>query len=168
MAIKTKLIKFIEYGSTALIPTASSGQYNLGAVGGRLYAKDSGGNVFDLQGGTPVARTASADGTGTGTIAKPNVTVLPTSGNAAHIIVLPTMAVGDWVRLLPDAGATGYEIRSWDVGNVNFNNVAGAAGLELAVAAATEILVRCTATNKIVATKWGNTGTPASAGTPDV
>ena len=168
MAIKTKLVKFIEYGSTTLIPTAASGQYNLGAVGGRLYAKDSAGNVFDLQGGTPVARTATALGDGLGAIAKPNVTVQPTSDTATKIITLPTMAVGDWVRLLPDAGATGYEIRTWDVANVNFNNVPGEAGLELAVAAATEVLVRCTATNVIVATKWSNVGTSASAGTPDV
>ena len=166
MSIKTDYLRMKKNALTSTVGSAASGFLNVFAVGNKVYFKDESGDLINPY--TPVARTATADGTTTGTIAEPNTVIQPTSANAAHWFILPTMAVGDTVVFLPDVGATGYEIRTWDVANVEFNNVAGTAGLELAVAADTTIVVLCVATNSIIAWKFSNAGAPAGGGTPDV
>lgn len=94
------------------------------------------------------ARTASADGTGTGTIADAGglqfITV--TSGNADHIVILPTPTPGTIVILRN--GATGYELRSSAPATVAINGGAEA-NAESAIAASTMVIAVCT-----TATTW--------------
>jgi len=89
-----------------------------------------------------VARTASADGTGTGTIADAGLLqfITVTSGNAAHIIVLPTPTPGSIVILAN--GGTGYELRSSAPGTVAINGGAES-DAESAIAASTLVIAIC-------------------------
>jgi len=95
-----------------------------------------------------VARTATADGLTTGTIADggrlQHVTV--TSANADHIIVLPTPTPGTIVVL--HNGATGYELRSSDPATIAINGGTGA-GAESAIAADSTAVLIC-----VSATAW--------------
>jgi len=113
---------------------------------------------------TPVARTATADGTGTGTIAPGTREVAVTSADANHIIILPAPVVGNVINL--HVGATGYELRTSNPATISLNNVTGA-GVELAVAANTHIQARCVSATAWIATKFDNVGAPAGGGTPD-
>ena len=111
-----------------------------------------------------VARTATADGTGTGTIAAGTSFVSVTSGNADHIVVLPAPVVGNSIML--HVAANGYELRTNNPGSVKLNNVNGA-GKELAVAANTVIRCTCVSSTDWIAEKISNVGAPAGGGTPD-
>lgn len=95
-----------------------------------------------------VARTASADGTGTGTIAGGGVLnyVTVTSGNADHIIVLPAPVVGTIVIL--NVGANGFELRSSNPATIAINGGTGA-GAESAIAADSTVIAIC-----VSATAW--------------
>lgn len=95
-----------------------------------------------------VARTASADGTGTGTIADAGLLqfITVTSGNANHIIVLPTPTPGTIVILRN--GGTGYELRTSAPATISINGGADSAA-ESAIAASTMVIAVCT-----TATTW--------------
>ncbi len=90
-----------------------------------------------------VARTATADGTGTGTIAAAGLLqfVTVTSADANHIVVLPAPTPGTIVILRN--GATGYELRSSAPATVAINGGA-AANAESAIAASTMVIAVCT------------------------
>lgn len=95
-----------------------------------------------------VARTATADGLTTGTIADAGLLqfITVTSADANHIIVLPTPTPGRIVILRN--GATGYELRTSDPATIAINGGAGAAA-ESAIAASTMVIAVCT-----TATTW--------------
>lgn len=97
---------------------------------------------------TPVARTATADGLTTGTIADAGMLqfVTVTSANADHIIVLPTPTPGTIVILRN--GATGYELRTSAPATIAINGGAGASA-ESAIAASSMVIAVCT-----TATTW--------------
>ena len=82
-----------------------------------------------------VARTATAAGDGTGTIADGTSHITVTSGGANTIIILPTPTIGNIVALA-EAGTTGYEIRTHNPASCSINGVSGSA-FESAVAGAT-------------------------------
>lgn len=84
------------------------------------------------------ARTATTDGTGTGTISDTATFVTVTSDDANKIVVLPTPTPGRevWLR---NAG-TGYELRSSAPGTVAINGGTGASA-ESAIGA--NVLTRC-------------------------
>ena len=111
-----------------------------------------------------VARTATADGSGTGTIAAGTSFVSVTSGNADHIVVLPTPVVGNSIVL--HVGANGYELRTNDPTSVSLNNVSGSAK-ELAVAANVVIRCTCVSSTAWIAEQISNVGAPTGGGTPD-
>lgn len=95
-----------------------------------------------------VARTATADGLTTGTIAakgkKQSITV--TSADANHIIVLPTPTPGTEIDLY--VGATGFELRTSDPATIAINGGTGA-GAESAIPANTVAHMYCES-----ATSW--------------
>lgn len=95
-----------------------------------------------------VARTATADGTTTGTIAAAGglqfVTV--TCDDANKIIVLPTPTPGTIVILRN--GATGYELRTSAPATIAINGGSGS-NAESAIAASTMVIAVCT-----TATTW--------------
>lgn len=95
-----------------------------------------------------VARTATADGLTTGTIADGNLFqyVAVTSANAAHIVVLPTPTPG--TMILMGVGANGFELRSNDPATVGISGGTGA-GVESAIPAQTLVLIVC-----ISGTQW--------------
>lgn len=105
---------------------------------------------------TATARTATADGTGTGAIADGTSFVTVTSGNADHIITLPDAAIGTEITL-QNAG-TGYELRSHDPATVGINGGTGA-DAESAIGASTTVIAR-----RVNATNWVCTSL-AAAGT---
>lgn len=107
-----------------------------------------------------VARTATADGSGTGTVAAAGLLqfVTVTSDDANKIVVLPTPTPGSIVILRN--GATGYELRSNAPATVSINGGAGASA-ESAIAANTMVVAICTS-----ATTWqaiGLAGTTLAA-----
>ena len=89
-----------------------------------------------------VARTATAAGDGTGTIADGTSHVTVTSGGANTIIILPTPTIGNIVALAED-GTTGYEIRTHNPASCSINGVSGSA-FETAIGG-TDTLVECVA-----------------------
>lgn len=106
------------------------------------------------------AVTATADGTGTGTIDADGMLqfVAVTCDSAAKIVVLPAPTPGRIVILRN--GATGYELRSSAPATVAINGGTGAAA-ESAVAANTMVVAVCT-----TATTWqaiGLVGTTLAA-----
>jgi len=92
------------------------------------------------------ARTATADGTTTGTIADGTSHVTVTCDDANKIIILPTPTPGTIVIL--NNGATGYELRSSAPGSVAINGGTGTAA-ESAIAANSTVIAIC-----ISATAW--------------
>lgn len=95
-----------------------------------------------------VARTASADGTGAGTIADAGRMqfIAVTSANADHIIVLPTPTPGTVV--MGYVGSNGHELRSSTPASIAINGGTGSAA-ESAIAANMFWCVVCTS-----ATTW--------------
>lgn len=95
-----------------------------------------------------VARTATSDGTGTGTIADAGMIqfVSVTSSNATHIITLPTPTPGRIVILY--VGANGYELRTSSPATIAINGGSGA-DAESAIAANQMAVLICT-----TATTW--------------
>ena len=95
------------------------------------------------------ARTATDDGTGTGTIAAGETFItVNADSDANHIITLPAPTPGTIVYLTEN-GSTGYELRSSAPATVSINGGAEA-NAESAIAGSTE-LVRCVC---VSATKW--------------
>lgn len=94
------------------------------------------------------ARTATADGSGTGTIAAAGMLqfVTVTSDDANKIIVLPAPTPGTIVVLRN--GGTGYELRSSAPATVAINGGTGS-NAESAIAANTMVIAVCT-----TATTW--------------
>jgi hypothetical protein len=105
---------------------------------------------------TAVARTASADGTGTGAIAANTSFVTVTSANADHIVTLPPPVPGTVVALR-NAG-TGYELRTTDPATIAINGGAGA-GAESAIGANTLVVCRCDTATTWVCTSFATAGT---------
>lgn len=112
-------------------------------------------NQYGFQPGT-VEVTATADGTGTGTIPDGARSVLATSGNAAHIVVLPAPVPGTEVVI--HVGANGCELRSSAPATVAING-GTASNAESAIAANTTVVAYCAS-----ATAWRALGI-ASDGT---
>lgn len=101
------------------------------------------------------ARTATADGTGTGTIADGTDFVVVTSDDANKIIVLPTPTPGVVVTLVN--GAVGYELRSSAPATVAINGGAEA-GAESAIGANVTTVCRCVTATAWVCTDYSTAG----------
>lgn len=92
------------------------------------------------------ARTATADGTTTGTIAANTTFVTVTCDQADKIIILPAPVVGQVITLIN--GATGYELRSSTPASIGINGGTGAAA-ESAIGASKIVRMTC-----VSATNW--------------
>lgn len=92
------------------------------------------------------AITATADGTGTGVISDTTTHATVTSGNADHIVTLPTPTPGR--MLVINVGANGFELRSSAPATVAINGGSGASA-ESAIAANSTVIAIC-----ISATAW--------------
>ena len=106
------------------------------------------------------ANTATDNGTTTAIIADTGMLqfVVPTSANAAHIIVLPTPTPGTIVIL---AGtANGYELRSSAPATVAINGGAET-GAQSAIAASTMVVAICESATSWKAFQMGSDGTLA-------
>ena len=95
-----------------------------------------------------VARTATADGTTTGTIEDGTSFVTVTSGGANTIIILPTPTPGN-VVYLTEAGTTAYELRSSTPASIAINNGTASGGESRIAGAITYIKCVC-----VSATSW--------------
>lgn len=94
-----------------------------------------------------VARTATADGTGTGTISDGTSFVSVTSGNADHIVILPSPTVGNIVYI--HVGTNGCELRSSASDSISINGNTPSAGHESALPANSLTICIC-----VSATAW--------------
>jgi hypothetical protein len=93
--------------------------------------------------------TATADGTGTGTIADDGGAIQffsVTASNANHIVTLPTPVVGSIIILY--VGSNGFELRSSAPATIAINGGSGS-GVESAIAANQMAVLICT-----TATTW--------------
>jgi organic hydroperoxide reductase OsmC/OhrA len=119
-----------------------------------VKVKDSGIGTTQIAdaGVTPVkyiineARTATADGTGTGQISATTTHVTVTSADANNIITLPAPVVGKHLTI--NVGATGFELRSSAPNTIAINGGTGSAG-ESAIAANSTCYLIC-----VSATAW--------------
>jgi hypothetical protein len=103
--------------------------------------------VIDATRGSGVqARTATADGTTTGTISADATHVTVTSDDANKIIILPAPVVGK--QIVIHNGATGYELRSTDPATIAINGGTGSAA-ESAIAANSTCVMVC-----VTSTAW--------------
>jgi len=117
---------------TATTEYVTTGSQETGSIGSC--------GTIDIAVATNSAITATADGTGTGTI--PGGGFYTTdSANDDHIVILPAPVAGT-VVYLNSIGETGqaYELRTSAPGSVTLNNVSGS-GKE-SVVAATDVLVQ--------------------------
>ena len=103
-----------------------------------------------------VARTATADGTGTGQIAAGTSFVTVTCDSADKIITLPAPVVGNVIYLMN--GGTGYELRTSAPASIAING-GSAADAESAVGANTLVRCVCTSSTTWVASKFATDGT---------
>ena len=117
---------------------------------------------FGIVTGTPdaVARTATADGTTTGTIAAAGMVqiVKVTATDANHIIVLPAPVLGKIVVLI-EVTTAGYELRTSAPATIGINGGTGASAESAIPASTTAILICETATN------WKGLQLSSTAGT---
>jgi hypothetical protein len=107
-----------------------------------------------------IARTATVDGTTTGTIASGPMLqfIAVTSDDANKIIVLPAPTPGSIVIL--HVAATGYELRSSDPATVAINGGTGATA-ESAIGANTTLLMICASATSWKGLQLGSDGTLA-------
>jgi len=107
-----------------------------------------------------VARTATADGTGNGTIAAAGLLqfITVTSADANHIVVLPTPTPGRIVIL--HVAATGYELRTSDPATIGINGGTGASA-ESAIGANTTVVMICATATSWKGLQLGSDGTLA-------
>lgn len=142
-------------GKLALSVTDQAGDTTVGFIIGAMAAArsitlaDPLGDADVLTGKmAAVARTATAAGTTTGTIADAGMLqfVEVTSDDANKIIILPTPTPGRIVIL--NNGATGYELRSSTPASIAINGGSGA-NAESAIAASSTVIAIC-----ISATAW--------------
>ena len=105
-----------------------------------------------------VARTATADGTGTGLIADGTSFVSLTVTNANHWVTLPTPTPGN-VVWISELGTTGFEVRTSAPATVGING--GTASNAESAIAGTAVLVRfvCVSATNWVGTQWIKDGT---------
>ena len=106
-----------------------------------------------------VARTATADGTGDGTIADGTTYVTTTCDSAAKWFILPTPTPGNVLWMGPNA--TGHELRSSTPASVAINGGTGATA-ESAVAANVTVRLVCTSATTWVGTTFAANGTEAA------
>lgn len=92
------------------------------------------------------ARTATADGTTTGTISANKTHITVTSDDANKIIILPAPVVG--LQLTIDVGATGFELRSSTPASISINGGSGS-NAESAIPANSTVFMTC-----VSATAW--------------
>lgn len=133
------------------------------AVGGDLAVTGAATFTLGAQ-SAAVARTATADGTGTGTIAPGTRFVAVTAGGDANAIIrLPAPVVGNVIEMW--VGATGFELRS-TVGST-INGVAGGDTNELAIPATTYVFAICVAADTWIVDALDEAGADIAALVPD-
>lgn len=102
--------------------------------------------TYNVRANVVEARTATVDGTTTGTISAGVTHVTVTSDSADKIIILPAPVVG--AEICIDVGATGFELRSSAPETVTINGGSGA-DAESAIAANSTLILKC-----VSATAW--------------
>ena len=115
-----------------------------------------------------ISREATANGTGTGTIA--TGTSFVTAVDATQTtdwMFLPAPVAGTivWIGTVDDA--SGFEVRTNDPTNISMNGVVGA-GVETAIPSTASLLrFVCISSNDWIGTMWDASGTEAETPTPD-
>ena len=112
-----------------------------------------------------VARTAPADGTGTGAIAPGTRFVAITSGNSAHIITLPAAVVGNVIEMW--VGANGCELRTPAASGATINGVNSDGTNQAALPATTLVRAICVAANTWIVDIMDEAGDDIAALVPD-
>lgn len=111
------------------------------------------------------AVTATADGLTTGVIDDETTFATITSGNAAHIVTLPTAKVGKVVRGY--VGANGCELRTTASSGITINNVDSDGTNEAAIPATTLIKLTCVSSTAWILEATTELGAVVTAIVPD-
>ena len=105
-----------------------------------------------------VARTATDDGSGNGTIAAgTSVVLVDADSDANHIIVLPAPVVGNIITIIEN-GTTGYELRTSTPASIGINGGTGANAESAIAGAITYIRCVCVSSTSWIATQFDADG----------
>lgn len=106
-----------------------------------------------------VARTATDDGSGNGTIAAgTSVVLVDADSDANHIIILPAPVVGNIITIIEN-GTTGYELRTSTPASIGINGGTGANAESAIAGATTYIRCVCVSSTAWIATQFAADGT---------
>lgn len=104
---------------------------------------------------TPTARTATADGTGTGAIAAGTSSVAVTCDSASKYITLPPPVAGNSIVL--NVGSNGFRLQTTDPATIGINGVSGASSY-IQVPANSQVFVWCLSATAFMVFIFTSTG----------
>ena len=156
-------LKVMSNGQAALVSglsmegTTTTGQVDVTLGAGSSSVVSVPGIVSVTSGvqSAAVARSSTVDGLGNGLIADGTSFVSVTSGNADHIVTLPSPTVGNIVYI--HVGVNGCELRSSDPATISINGGNGV-NAESALSANTLTICICVSTTAWFAFQVSNTG----------
>ena len=109
-----------------------------------------------------VARTATDDGTGTGTIAAgTSVVLVNADSDANHIIILPAPVVGNIITLIETA-TTGYELRTSAPDSIAINGGSGADAESAIAGSVTYVKCVCVSSTSWICSQYVANGTESA------
>ena len=111
---------------------------------------------------TAVSRTATDDGSGTGTIAAGTSFVsVDADSDANHILILPAPVVGN-VIYISETGTTGYELRSSNPSSIGINGGTGSNAESAVAGAVTYIKCVCVSSTSWICSQYVANGTESA------
>ena len=123
------------------------------------------GGTLNATGGVQsaaVARTATDDGSGNGTIAAgTSVVLVNADSDANHIIILPAPVVGNIITLIETA-TTGYELRTSNPGSIAINGGSGADAESAIAGSVTYVKCVCVSSTSWICSQYVANGTESA------
>ena len=105
-----------------------------------------------------VTRTATDDGSGTGTIASgTSVVLVDADSDANHILILPAPVVGNIIHII-ETGTTGYELRSSTPASIGINGGTASNGESAIAGAITYIKCVCVSSTNWICSQFDADG----------
>jgi len=126
-------------------------------IDGTLSVAEAATGTIGFQ-NSAVARTATNDGTGTGTIAAGTAVVsVNADSDAAHIIILPAPVVGNIIHLI-ETGTTGYELRTSTPASIGINGGTASNGESAIAGAITYVKCVCVSSTNWICSQFDADG----------
>jgi hypothetical protein len=139
---------------------SASGNFYAGGntnLGGTLSVAAAATGTVGFQ-NSAVARTATDDGSGTGTIAAGTAVVsVNADSDANHIIILPAPVVGNIIHLI-ETGTTGYELRTSTPASIGINGGTATNGESAIAGAITYVKCVCVSSTNWICSQFDADG----------